>query len=460
MKLKAFDNLIQIRFETLIKNIKSNSNSFYDSYLDLLEGTIKFILDSNNINYNKSSTCGNIIKEKEVSAFLLDKLCLDEHTFDKLPDYIKKCNDHKHKKEKQLNIDSITNYLRIYFNLINYYYNYINEENIVYDENYFISIFKETEILNNKYKEEITVLKRDIISLYKKQKITDEEFDKYEKILSIKEIEKFNLEEQNKLLEIKLNILMEFQDKRTIEQKIEKIEKQNEELLKQIKKIEDKQTENEPKLSNQQLLMFLKSSQKYYIWFGEKFTSYKEIVLYSGIINILLSVLLTIIVTAQYGIYSTYTFLENIYCFFMIAIIIKNNKMKKKMNHFVLAYQSTFKYYLNNQLLYYTNNKEMKVYKIFRILAYASSIISSFLAITEFKTISVLIILLEILYFGSLLVNSIFKQRIHEGYGFFVQYVGKQLKGNDIVSIVYVEFENKYYPYDEFEKKYQIDKID
>ena len=71
MNLKIFDNLVQTRYETLIKNIKSNSNSFYDSYLDLLEGTIKFILDSSEISYNKSSTCGNILKAKDVNEFLL-----------------------------------------------------------------------------------------------------------------------------------------------------------------------------------------------------------------------------------------------------------------------------------------------------------------------------------------------------------------------------------------------------
>ena len=172
MKLKIFDNLVQTRYETLIKNIKSNSNSFYDSYLDLLEGTIKFILDSSEISYNKSSTCGNILKEKDVNEFLLKKLFLDEYTINKLPDYIKKCNDHKHKKEKKLSIDSIINYLRVYFNLINYYYNFINEEKIIYDENYFVSIFKEFEIINSEYKNEIIVLKNKITSLYKQQKIT------------------------------------------------------------------------------------------------------------------------------------------------------------------------------------------------------------------------------------------------------------------------------------------------
>ena len=35
--------------QILSRNIKSKSNSFYDSYLDLLEATIKYFLDENNI---------------------------------------------------------------------------------------------------------------------------------------------------------------------------------------------------------------------------------------------------------------------------------------------------------------------------------------------------------------------------------------------------------------------------
>ena len=35
MKINLFEEKIESRFFTLIKNIKTKSNSFYDSYLDL-----------------------------------------------------------------------------------------------------------------------------------------------------------------------------------------------------------------------------------------------------------------------------------------------------------------------------------------------------------------------------------------------------------------------------------------
>ena len=99
-----FDNRINLRYQTVLKNIKTVSNSFYDSFLDLLEETIKYILDKDNIEYKKENTCGGIIKSKNVEEYLINTLKLDIYTFEKLPDYIKKCNDHKHKKEKTLSL--------------------------------------------------------------------------------------------------------------------------------------------------------------------------------------------------------------------------------------------------------------------------------------------------------------------------------------------------------------------
>ena len=65
-----FNESLTMRFNTLERNIKSKSNSFYDSYLDLLEATIKYFLDENSIVYDDSRTCGHLVRnEKEVKKF-------------------------------------------------------------------------------------------------------------------------------------------------------------------------------------------------------------------------------------------------------------------------------------------------------------------------------------------------------------------------------------------------------
>ena len=205
--MKLFTESLTSRFDTLKGNIKSKSNSFYDSYLDLLEATIKYFLDENNIVYDDSRTCGYLVKEESIKSFLLGVLKLDDYTYNKLPDYIKKCNDHKHKKEKNLGIDSIINYLKVYYDLINYYIDYIKGVRVEYDANYFSSIYGETERLNNEYKEEVIRLKEELKDSYETNKLSEQDIKHYKSLLSMKDIELLNLDEQNKLLQSQINLL-------------------------------------------------------------------------------------------------------------------------------------------------------------------------------------------------------------------------------------------------------------
>lgn len=201
------DDGLNNRFDTLERNIKSKSNSFYDSYLDLLEATIKYFLDENNVKYDPSRTCGYLVKEDSIKSFLKETLKLDDFTYNKLPDYIKKCNDHKHKKEKNLGIDSIINYLKVYYNLINYYLVFIKGIEVEFDANYFNSIFGETERLNNQYKDEVIRLKEELKEINDQNKLSSQDLEKYKKLLSIKDIELLNLDEQNRLLQNQIKTL-------------------------------------------------------------------------------------------------------------------------------------------------------------------------------------------------------------------------------------------------------------
>lgn len=196
-----------MRMNTLERNIKSKSNSFYDSFLDLLEATIKYFLDENNISYDDSRTCGYLVKEESVKNFLLVILKLDDYTYNKLPDYIKKCNDHKHKKEKNLGIESIINYLKVYFDFINYYNDYINSTRVEFNANYFSSIYGETERLNNEYKEEVQRLKDELKDSYETNKLSKQDIEQYKSLLSLKDIELLNLDEQNRLLQAQISVL-------------------------------------------------------------------------------------------------------------------------------------------------------------------------------------------------------------------------------------------------------------
>ena len=80
--IKLFNDSLNARYLTLERNIKSKSNSFYDSYLDLLEATIKYFLDENNIPHVLVSSYGILfhmmILEHVVILLKLKKL---NHSF-------------------------------------------------------------------------------------------------------------------------------------------------------------------------------------------------------------------------------------------------------------------------------------------------------------------------------------------------------------------------------------------
>ncbi|MCR4898780.1 MAG: hypothetical protein K5892_06090, partial [Acholeplasmatales bacterium] len=140
-------------------------------------------------------------------SFLTDTLKIDKYTLDKIPDYIKKCNDHKHKKEKWLSIESVVNYLKVYFDLVNYYIDYIKGIRVNYDANYYNEIFGETERLNNEYKLEVARLKEELQDSINSNKISEQDTLLYKSLLSDKEIELQNLDEQNKILQGQISVL-------------------------------------------------------------------------------------------------------------------------------------------------------------------------------------------------------------------------------------------------------------
>ena len=82
-----FDHLIQIdprlydRFLTVERNIKSASNSFYDSYLDMQEQFVKSVLVAQGIELKANETCGAMLKRSEAKEYFVNTLGIDDYTF-------------------------------------------------------------------------------------------------------------------------------------------------------------------------------------------------------------------------------------------------------------------------------------------------------------------------------------------------------------------------------------------
>ena len=452
MELKIFSELVNSRYKTVVKNIKSGSNSYYDSYLDLLESTIKYILDKHSISYNSASTCGNIIKESIVKEFIFKNLNISEELYDKLLDYIKKCNDHKHKKEKNVSLESIINQLSVYYLFINSYYCFIDEEELTFDKQYFVSIFKEEEKLNKQYKEEIIQIREELAALYKQKKIDDNEYAITEKLLSINIIEKLDLEEQNAILKSNLDILLQIKSNEKLEKRIIKLEEQNDKILNSLSNSNQSifQKHNE----NQQTLNFLRIASKKYICYNyNQLKKYKKIIRITSIISILCAILSVIMQISFLNNINITVLFEYIYCINLLFIFIHTFAWKKRTDHITLSENSSYKFKLNDFFLYYSDDKEKTSYILLRLFSYIG-VICSILCLLKFNVINIIIILLELAFMISTIINKIYKEDAHYNYNFSVLFTHKN-KDEVNKSLVYCILENKYYSYDDFMEKYQ-----
>lgn len=70
--LANIDNRLFERYLTLERNVKAASNSFYDSYLAMLEQFVKTVLETEGIENNKHDTCGAALRRNEVKDLFIN----------------------------------------------------------------------------------------------------------------------------------------------------------------------------------------------------------------------------------------------------------------------------------------------------------------------------------------------------------------------------------------------------
>ena len=222
--LENIDHNLYERYLTLERNIKARSNSFYDSYLDLQEHFVKLVLADQAFEIKVQETCGAILRKADVRAYFMETLQIDEYTYNKMQDYTLKVNAHKHKGEKTVQIETIVNYLRVFYNAVSAYAKSKAVDVESFDANYYISIFGIFEKENSELRCEMEQLKEELAASVEEGKLKDSDIATYQGLLSQSELDKLSLEEQNselhkqisKLKDIKLSS-MEDKLNRTIE---------------------------------------------------------------------------------------------------------------------------------------------------------------------------------------------------------------------------------------------------
>lgn len=213
--LTYFDNSIVGRYRTVERNIKSKSNSFFDSYLDLLENTIKRILEMEEVEYDEKLTCGTLLRKEEIANYFKRAIGVEEHTFSKCQDYIAKVNKHKHFNEHRVTIDIVVTYMKVYYDLVSAYLAFKGKEHSPFSADYFNSIYGLAERENGQLRGEVERLRADLESLALENKLSVEDNETFRSLVSAQEMANLSLEEQNtelrnqlsKLKDIKINTI-------------------------------------------------------------------------------------------------------------------------------------------------------------------------------------------------------------------------------------------------------------
>ena len=91
--------------------------------------------------------------------------------------------------------------------MLNYYLDFIKGLRIEFDSNYFSSIFGETERLNNEYRLEVKKLRDELKESYEANKLSEQDIAQYKSLVSLKDLELLNLDEQNQKLQAQISIL-------------------------------------------------------------------------------------------------------------------------------------------------------------------------------------------------------------------------------------------------------------
>ena len=215
--LQEIESKLYQRYLTVERNVKAGSNSFYDSYLDLQEQFVKVVALDYGIEFGVRDSVGQLLRNVTLKTYFLETLGVEGYTYNKMQDYTLKVNEHKHKGEKNIQVETIVNYMRVIFDATSAY---ARKKGIAvgeFDGNYFIEIFGCLERENAKLKSEMGSLKEELAFSVEQGKLKDSDILAYKGLLSSAELDKLSLEEQNaelqrqisKLKDIKLSSMEE-----------------------------------------------------------------------------------------------------------------------------------------------------------------------------------------------------------------------------------------------------------
>ena len=392
--LRQIDEKIYGRYETVETNIKAASNSFYDAFLDLQENFLKIVVEKNGIETGAHVSCGELLRRPEVKDLFLNKYGVDEYDYDKMGDYTKKANEHKHRKEKHIEAETIVNYMRVFYGVSR---KCVAEGIVVppFSERYFKDLFG---------------------SMSKVE----------ERLSAIEDVQ---------------------------QQILQTINKQGDSQPEKRERSDDGKSSPDGK---QVLKNFIAKAEKKYNWFGteQDFKKSKKFLVLIYAAMIFTGVISTILSSASFNLYSTFTLFENIVL--VQAVILLSYTLKAQKYYFDrdLAKYNSDIFVLDGDGVWRDSNKEKKKYKYLRRISYAC-VIANIICIWTMGSgaIRIFATIFE-LVFLALTVGSVFL-RINLYCMYSTLFItGYNSSGTEKVTIVHDSLQKKLFTYEEYKEKF------
>lgn len=417
--LKDISLKVYERYLTLEKNIKSGSNSFYDSFLDLQEEMLRLIVTELEIDIHTRRSFGELLRIDEVKDALLEKVKLSKFAYDKMLDYSLKINAHKHKGEKIIQLEVIIKYTSIFYQLASKYALYKGIIPSPYAEDYYADIFNCFEKENYELKRQIEEYRE----LFDDSILDDEEKEKYELLLSYAEISNRSLEEQNAELKerlVEIESLKEHIDSRfrALDERLCRIEGGN--------KTQKVITKKAPTPAEQIFKFSLKSYL--YSFDKEEWKSRKLTFVGMFAVSIMIQTFTMVFGILFFGYYTTYMLFENIWS--LLSIFVAFYIIKSSYNYDATKYSlNTIECFYNDSYGIPRKKKTKARYVVFLVLSLISSACHLFLASYDNdtnKSFLVWFCIFEVLTIASVIIEFIYAKVFFSGYSIMLHTVKNQ----------------------------------
>ena len=151
------------RYLTLEKDIKAKSDSFYDSYLDMLEQFVKHVCGVAEIEFKVHESCGNILSKPILKIYFLS-LGVEETLYEKLKDYTQKINKHKHSNQKNVFVEQVISYLSVFYSVSSAFAKLNGIHPPAFNDEYCLELFGILERENQALKSEIKSVDENVYS--------------------------------------------------------------------------------------------------------------------------------------------------------------------------------------------------------------------------------------------------------------------------------------------------------